>query len=97
MRHKNHSLFKIPCLLIVLIISILLMTVVSCDKTTKAKTGSLSGQVVLLNDTENPSLDPVDYSGITVALYELADLDTTVVRINQEYPNIGIQDRKSVV
>ena len=90
MRHKNHSLFKIPCLLIVLIISILLMTVVSCDKTTKAKTGSLSGQVVLLNDTENPSLDPVDYSGITVALYELADLDTTVVRINQEYPNIGI-------
>ena len=30
-----------------------------------------------------------DHSGITVALYELAELDTTILRYNREYPNVG--------
>jgi hypothetical protein len=63
----------------------------SCTKSTSPKTGSLSGRVILVNDTGDPSLDPVDFSGVTVALYELAVLDTTIVRINQEYPQIGVQ------
>lgn len=47
--------------------------------------------MLLVNDTSDPTLDPVDYSEITVALYGLAVLDTTIVRINQGYPNIGVQ------
>jgi len=62
----------------------------SCSTSTKPETGSLSGKVILVNDTGDPALDPIDYSGITVALYNLAVLDTTIVRINNEYHNIGV-------
>jgi len=70
---------------------LLAFAMMSCTKSTSPKTGSLSGRVILVNDTDDPSLDPVDFSGVTVALYELAVLDTTIVRINQEYPQIGVQ------
>lgn len=36
-------------------------------------------------------MDPVDYSGITVSLYSLAELDSTLLRINQTHPSIGVQ------
>lgn len=62
-----------------------------CPKSTAPKTGSLSGHINLINDTNDPFLDPADFSGVTVALYEPVVLDTTIVRINQEYPNIGVQ------
>ncbi|MDD5689720.1 MAG: hypothetical protein PHQ76_05555 [Caldisericia bacterium] len=62
----------------------------SCSSSTKPETGSLSGKIILVNDTGDPALDPIDYSGITVALYEIQPLDTTLVRINNEYPQIGI-------
>jgi len=45
-------------------------------------TASLSGSISFLG-TE-------DYSDVTVALYSSAYLDTTLVRINQEYPHIGV-------
>ncbi len=32
-----------------------------------------------------------DFSGVTVSLYNLVELDTALVRINQDYPNIGVQ------
>jgi len=32
----------------------------------------------------------MDFSGVTVALYKTAVLDTTLVRINQQYPQIGV-------
>lgn len=80
-----HSQFSI---ILILFISLLL---ISCNSSTAPKTGSLSGAVTLVNDTDNPSLDPADFSGVTVAIYRLAVLDTTIVRINQEYPNIGVQ------
>jgi len=69
---------------------LLAFAMMSCTKSTSPKTGSLSGRVILVNDTDDPSLDPVDFSGVTVALYELAVLDTTILRINQEYPQIGV-------
>jgi hypothetical protein len=62
----------------------------SCSSSTKPKSGSLSGRVILVNDTDDPSLDPVDFSGVTIALYELAVLDTTLVRIIYEYPDLGV-------
>ncbi|MDD2228160.1 MAG: carboxypeptidase-like regulatory domain-containing protein [Candidatus Cloacimonetes bacterium] len=75
-------------LIIVLLLCLLLS---SCNKSTAPKSGSLSGRVTLVNDTGDPSLDPADFSGVTVALYGLAVLDSTIVRINSEYPQIGVQ------
>jgi len=45
-------------------------------------TASLTGTISILGTD--------DYSGVTVALYSPAYLDTTLVRINQEYPHIGV-------
>ncbi len=56
----------------------------------KPEFGSLAGNVQLVNDTGYPANDPGDFSGVTVALYKLAELDTTLVRINQKYPEIGV-------
>lgn len=61
-----------------------------CSCSTKPRTCSLSGNVILTNDTGNSFLDPIDYSGVTVALYELAELDTTLVRINNRFPSTGV-------
>ena len=80
----HRSLFT----LFILIFCVLFVS--SCSTSTKPETGSLSGKVILVNDTGDPALDPIDYSGITVALYNLAYLDTTIVRINNQYPQIGV-------
>ena len=86
-----NSPFSIPQLFLHFVFCILLsFTLFSCSTSTKPETGSLSGKVILVNDTSDPALDPVDYSGITVALYNLAYLDTTIVRINNKYPQIGV-------
>ena len=33
--------------------------------------------------------EETNHAGITVALYKLAELDTTILRYNREYPNVG--------
>lgn len=87
-----HSTLRCPFYILHFTFYILLaFAMMSCTSSTSPNTGSLSGRVILVNDTGDPSLDPVDFSGVTVALYELAVLDTTIVRINQEYPHIGVQ------
>ena len=93
MKIKNFSMtiFLKPrsYILISLIVLILAFLCNSCS--TNANKGTISGTVMLVNDTDNPSLNPVDYAGVTVALYKTAELDTTLVRINQQYPQIGVQ------
>jgi len=44
---------------------------------------TISGTVTLEGET--------DHSGVTIALYKPVELDTALVRINQQYPNIGVQ------
>jgi len=62
----------------------------SCS--TKANKGTISGTVTLFNDIPGLYIEnPMDFSGVTVALYKTAVLDTTLVRINQQYPQIGVQ------
>lgn len=62
----------------------------SCS--TKANKGTISGTVTLFNDIPDYYIEnPMDFSGVTVALYKTAVLDTTLVRINQQYPQIGVQ------
>jgi len=46
--------------------------------------------VILNNDTGNASLDPVDYSGVTVALYRPAELDKDIQAVNLSHPNLGV-------
>lgn len=70
---------------------LLLLSLFACDPSTKPKTGSLSGRVILVNDTGDSALDPVDYSGITISLYRLAEYDTSLVNIINKHPNLGFQ------
>ena len=63
-------------------ILLFVLLAVSCSKSpTDSRTGSLTGTVLLEGQT--------NHSGITVALYKLAELDTTILRYNREYPNVG--------
>ena len=67
---------------IITIAPILSLIILSCTKSpTEPDTGTLTGTVLLEGEQ--------DHSGITVALYELAELDTTILRYNREYPNVG--------
>ena len=56
-----------------------------CSETpTETEEGiTISGTVTLEGET--------DHSGVTISLYKPIELDTALVRINQEYPNIGVQ------
>ncbi len=65
-----------------LLSAFLLLGIISCSSPTETPKGSLTGTVNL----EGLS----DHSGITVVLYDLAYLDTTIIRINNQYPQIGV-------
>ena len=72
--------FYIQTILTLLIICFIAF--ITCHKNpTAPKTGTLTGTVLLEGEQ--------DHSGITVALYKLAELDTTILRYNREYPNVG--------
>ena len=61
---------------------LLILTISNCSDTTEVSKGSLSGTVNLEGET--------DHSNIIIAIYELAELDETIVGINQQYPHIGV-------
>jgi len=60
----------------------LIFILVSCSSPTESSKGSLTGTINLEGEA--------DHSGITIALYNLAYLDTTIVRINNQYPQLGV-------
>ena len=63
---------------------------ISCS--TKYNKCTISGKVILFNDIPDLFIDnPIDFSGVTVTLYKTSELDTTLVRINQQYPQIGVK------
>ena len=59
-------------------IPILLLLCACGEPPTAPETGTLTGKVTLEGQT--------NHSGISVALYKLAELDTTILRYNREYP-----------
>jgi len=61
---------------------LLVVCLLVCCASDPSATASLTGTISILGFD--------DYSGVTVALYSPAYLDTTLVRINQEYPHIGV-------
>jgi len=88
-RMKDKSFRKVLATILVLaVLSAMLLVSACCNK--EDKLGTLSGNVVLINDTGNSQLDPIDYAGVTISLYKLAEPDTAVVRINQQHPYLGV-------
>jgi len=71
-------------------IAVLTFSIVSCQSSTEPNNGSLTGNIILINDTGDSNLNPADNSGITVAIYPLAVIDSTIARLNNKYPGIGV-------
>ena len=71
--------------ILILIFHLFSLILFSCSSPPEANddTVTFSGTVTLE--------DTADFSGVTVSLYEPVELDTAIVRINQEYPHIGVQ------
>jgi len=77
---------------IILSLIVLIFAFLCNSCSTKTNKGTISGTVTLFNDIPDYYIEnPMDFSGVTVALYKTAVLDTTLVRINQQYPQIGVQ------
>ncbi len=91
MKKKSFSIFHFPFSILNCTLYIISALLLSCSSTTGIKHGTITGQVTLINDSGNSANDPVDFSGINIELYKPTKLDTTIVRLNQQYPFIGIQ------
>jgi hypothetical protein len=76
-RRRKFLYFAIDITLLLILINSF-----GCSSPTETPKGYLTGTVNL----EGLS----DHSGIIIALYDLAYLDTTIVRINNQYPQIGV-------
>ena len=60
----------------------------SCKESTKPETVTFSGTVTLESESD---YSPIGAGGVKVSLYKPVELDTALVRINQQYPQIGVQ------
>lgn len=88
-KNTNTNISRSCKLILMSFLSSLLLIVSACDSSTSPKTGTINGIVILVNDTDNPDLDPVDFSGVTVTLYALALLDTALVNSMNLHSAIG--------
>lgn len=84
-KNRNNSPFSILNFTLLLL---LLLVLQSCSSSSKS--GTLSSSVILNNDTGNSALDPVDYAGVTIALYYPAELDEDIRAVNLSHPNLGV-------
>lgn len=80
-----------------LFIMCFVVLVSSCHKPTKPVYSSITGSIILNNDLNDPESDPIDFSGVTIALYNLSTLDSSLVRINAQHPNIGVPVTQEVL
>ncbi len=78
---KNNKFYILHFTFYIIFIPLCIILINSC--TTEPQTGSLTGTVNLEGES--------DHSGITVGIYEQVVLDTTITRINNQYPHIGIK------
>ncbi|HQP26985.1 MAG TPA: hypothetical protein PLL58_04075, partial [Candidatus Syntrophosphaera sp.] len=76
-------------ILLTITLSGLLMFMFSCH-CNEPKVGTITGNVVLYNDTDSTKGEVTDFSGITVALYAPATIDTVLARLTTEYPQLGV-------
>jgi|GEM_PF-6820982 len=87
---RMYSTLKIllPRLCIVALLTIILG--IGCKEQNSPKLANLTGVVQLINNTDDVSLTPGDFSGVTISLYAEALADTALQRLNQKYPQIGV-------
>jgi len=90
-------IFNLSSLILSLLYSLILITLSSLILFTCSSPNS-SGDKVTFSPMKNSGQagtvtleDTTDFSGVTVSLYEPVELDTALVRINEKYPNIGVQ------
>jgi len=76
-------------LILMVLLSSLLLVVSACDSSTSLETGTLIGRVMLVNDSGNPDLDPVDFFGVRVSLYELAQIDSVILNAKAVFNSGG--------
>lgn len=88
MKFNNKKSYRAPCVILIMF-ALASLLIYGCD-CTQPQTGTVSGIVTLSNESGNPENDPADFAGVTIALYEPAQLDSTIARINSEHPNIGV-------
>jgi len=85
MKLNNRFLFSLFLFLIFNLFSLIFLG--GCSKSGNGpdndNTVTVSGKVTLEGES--------DHSGVTVSLYKPVELDTALVRINQQYPGIGVQ------
>jgi hypothetical protein len=70
---------------------LLLFALLSCSNPNEVEKASITGKVLLVGDKDTPENELNDYSDVTISLYNLVVLDTNLVRLNREYPNIGVK------
>ncbi len=73
-----------------ILFSVVVTMTAGCTSSTKPHSSVIKGQVELVNDSGDPVLDPVDYSGVLVTIYEQAKLDTLITNVNNQYPGLGV-------
>lgn len=73
-----------------LVLALAIVTLILGCSCTKPRLGTLSGTIQLVNDSGDPANDPADLSGVCIALYAPAVLDTAIVRANNNYPGVGL-------
>lgn len=88
MKFKSRKFYRASGVILI-VFALASLLIYGCD-CTQPQTGSVSGKVTLSNESGNPENDPVDFAGVTIALYEPAQLDSTIARINGEHPQIGV-------
>lgn len=70
---------------VILILAILSYLILfSCEESTKPETVTFSGTVTLEGE--------IDHAGAKVSLYKPVELDTALVRINQQCSQIDVQN-----
>ncbi len=88
LNYRSQTILLLLSLLALVWIS---MVLPGCKSSTEPDpTGIISGTINLVDDSKVSEGYRTDNSGVTVAIYKLAELDTTIVRINEEHPNIGV-------
>lgn len=87
---STRKLFSIRSIIMIMgLMSLLIIT--GCNSTTEADpTGIMAGTIQLVNDINDPDMNVSDFSGVAVSVYNATVLDSSIARINEQHPGIGI-------
>lgn len=79
-----------------LTLSVFLSTM-ACASSTSPKSVKFSGTVILYNDTQDSSFDVSSFEDVIVAIYKTVEPDSSLARLNREFPLIGVKATQEVI